>query len=173
MGSNPGAFTLCGPDCPVESVSWNDAQAFIHKLIAMTGRSYRLPSEAEWEYACRAGGKYSYCGSDNVDAVGWYGANSAGSTHPVGRKQPNVFGLDDMSGDVWQWVEDGYHSNYRGAPADGSAWLGGGEQRYRVARGGSWFSAPTALRAASRNGFESDSVYNNVGFRVARTLVTP
>jgi formylglycine-generating enzyme required for sulfatase activity len=126
MGANPGKHAACD-DCPVEAISWNDAQAFVEKLSGMTGKIYRLPSEAEWEYACRAGGRQAYCGSDDVDRVAWHGAlvgggNSGGETHPVGQKQANAFGLYDMSGNVAEWVEDCYHENYNGAPVDGSAW---------------------------------------------------
>ena len=127
MGDNPSKFASCGDNCPVDQVSWNDAQAFIEKLNAKTGKKYRLPTEAEWEYSCRAGGQQEYCGSDNPDSVGWYGAlakpagNSGKSINPVATRQPNAFGLYDMSGNVWEWVEDSYHDNYNGAPADGGA----------------------------------------------------
>ncbi|MCQ2148497.1 MAG: formylglycine-generating enzyme family protein, partial [Bacteroidales bacterium] len=102
MGDNPSQMQ--GDDLPVEQVSWNDCQAFITKLNELTGKSYRLPTESEWEYACR-GGKYSkgyeYSGSDDIDKVAWYDGNSEGKSHPVGQKQPNELGLYDMSGNVW------------------------------------------------------------------------
>jgi len=112
------------------------------------GYSYRLPSEAEWEYACRAGTTGDYAG--DLDSMGWYDKNSGGKTHPVGQKQANGFGLYDMHGNVWEWVEDWYHEGYNGAPVDGSAWLSGGEQKDRVLRGGSWFNLAVILRSALR-----------------------
>ncbi len=172
MGSNPSKFTQCGDDCPVENVSWNDAQAFIQKLNAKTSKNYRLPSEAEWEYACRAGGHHEYCGSDNVDAVGWHVQNS-GKTRPVGGKQANAWGLYDMSGNVREWVQDWYHDNYNGAPTDGSPWESGGEQKYRVLRGGSWGYFPADLRSALRIWFTPVIRSSFIGLRLARTLVTP
>ncbi len=174
MGSNPSKFTQCGDDCPVENVSWNDAQSFIQKLNAKTDKNYRLPSEAEWEYACRSGGRHKYCGSDNVDAVGWYKNNSGSKTPPVGSKQANAWGLYDMSGNVWEWVQDGYHGNYNGAPTDGSPWERGGSQKSRVLRGGSWIDSLAILRSAHRFWSIPDGSYNfSIGFRLARTLVTP
>ena len=174
MGNNPSHFSSCGDDCPVEKVSWDDAQVFIQKLKAKSGKQYRLPSEAEWEYACRAGGQQEYCGSDNVDSVAWYGDNSGkgwfsnGSTHPVSRKQPNAFGLYDMSGNVWEWVEDSYHDSYNGAPTNGSVWPGDGAKR--VLRGGSWFNRPQYARAAERGWGGPASRDYYLGFRVARML---
>ncbi|MDP1679039.1 MAG: SUMF1/EgtB/PvdO family nonheme iron enzyme [Candidatus Nitrotoga sp.] len=168
MGSNPSYFTSCGDDCPVEQVSWNDAQAFIQKLNAKTGKQYRLPSEAEWEYACRAGGQQEYCGSDSVDSVAWYDDNSGKSTHPVSRKKPNAFGLYDMSGNVLEWVEDSFHDSYNGAPTDGSAWPGDGAKR--VLRGGSWYIGPRYADATIRVKGEPADRFNFYGFRVARML---
>ena len=173
MGGNPSKFTPCGQDCPVEQVNWSDAQAFIQKLNHMTGAQYRLPSEAEWEYACRAGGRDEYCGGDNVDAVGWYIANSGETTHPVAQKQANAFGLYDMSGNVYQWVEDCFHDNYSGAPADGGAWTTGCSGNYRVLRGGSWINNSAVLRSANRNLNTPDFREYYVGFRLARALLTP
>lgn len=106
MGSNPSISTNCGADCPVDQVSWNDVQEFILRLNQKTGRKYRLPTATEWEYACRAGVRQEYCGSDNVDSVAWHKGNSGGKTHPVAQKQANAFGLHDMSGNAWEWVED-------------------------------------------------------------------
>jgi formylglycine-generating enzyme required for sulfatase activity len=182
MGDNPSNFTLCGDDCPVEQVSWDDAQAFIQKLNAKTGKQYRLPSEAEWEYACRAGVQQEYCGGDNLDIVGWYGASIAGwegpsqrasgnssmTANPVGRKQANAFGLYDMSGNVWEWVEDSYHENYNGAPTDGSAWQG--DSAKRMLRGGSWFYGPPYARSARRLMDDHALRNDSVGFRLARVL---
>ncbi|MBF0424187.1 MAG: SUMF1/EgtB/PvdO family nonheme iron enzyme, partial [Magnetococcales bacterium] len=114
MGSNPSSFSSCGDDCPVEMVTWNDTQDFIAKLNQQEkGCTYRLPTEAEWEYACRSGGKQEkYCGGNDVDQVAWYGSNSGNKTYPVGRKVANGLGAYDMSGNVWEWVADWYGSDY-------------------------------------------------------------
>jgi formylglycine-generating enzyme required for sulfatase activity len=168
MGNNPSKFQNCRDTCPVEQVSWNDAKDFIQKLNAKTGKQYRLPSEAEWEYACRAGGKQEYCGSDNVDSVAWHDTNSGSTIHPAAQKQANAWGLYDMSGNVWEWVEDSNHADYNGAPVDGTAWQGDGAQR--VLRGGSWLNEPQIARAALRLSFEPTARYDHVGFRLARTL---
>jgi formylglycine-generating enzyme required for sulfatase activity len=171
MINDPSYFTTCGDTCPVEQVSWDDAQVFIRKLNAKTGKNYRLPSEAEWEYACRAGNQQEYCGSDNADNVSWNSYNSGSflvhSPHPVASKQANAFGLFDMSGNVWEWVEDGYHENYNGAPADGSAWKNGAEH---VLRGGSWGYDAKFSRASSRSKYGPNFRYFSYGFRLARTL---
>jgi formylglycine-generating enzyme required for sulfatase activity len=158
MGENPSHFKDCGGNCPVEQISWDDAQDFIGKLNERDdGFTYRLPTEAEWEYACRAGTTGDYYGP-NVDALGWH-ADSAekDSTHPVGMKQPNSFGLFDMPGNVWEWCEDVYHDSYDGAPTDGSAWTAGGEQEKRVLRGGGWHFYRVAMRSAYRRGFPKNS----------------
>ena len=171
MVTNPSNFSGCGDTCPVEQVSWDDAQTYIKKLNARTGKQYRLPTEAEWEYACRAGGQQEYCGSDNPDSVSWNSSNTGAffnTPFPVATKQANAFGLYDMSGNVWEWVEDNYHDNYTGAPADGSAWLDGSSKR--VLRGGSWGKLPKFSRAASRSGFVSNYRDYSYGFRLARTL---
>jgi formylglycine-generating enzyme required for sulfatase activity len=166
MGSNPSNFSSCGDACPVEQVSWDDVQTFIQKLNAQTSKAYRLPSEAEWEYACRAGKDTHYCGGNDVDAVAWYDSNSGSKTHPVGGKQANAWGLSDMSGNVWEWVQDTKHSDYNGAPANGSSWEGGVG---RVLRGGSWGSNAWVTRAAIRYSFTPTYRILNVGFRLART----
>jgi formylglycine-generating enzyme required for sulfatase activity len=172
MGSNPSSFTGCGDTCPVEQVSWDDIQSYIQKLNAKTGKQYRLPSEAEWEYACRAGKQQEYCGSDNADSVAWNGFNSGSfffnAPHPVATKQANAFGLYDMSGNVWEWVADTYHDSYSGAPSDGSAWEGGSSGR--VLRGGSWGQDAKFGRAAVRSRFATNYRYYSYGFRLARTL---
>lgn len=160
MGNNPSHFSGglfskgCGDNCPVEKVSWNDAKKFIQKLNAKTGKQYRLPSEAEWEYACRAGGQQEYCGSDNVGSVAWYSDNSGGTTHPVALKQPNAYGLYDMSGNVWEWVEDCYD----------------GDCAKRVLRGGSWCYVPQDSRATKRSRGEPACRNYVYGFRLARML---
>ena len=126
------------PDQPVVGVSWHDAQAF----AGWAG--LQLPSEAQWEYACRAGTTTEYYTGDSetdLDRAGWYRGNSGGGLHPVGQKEPNAFGLYDMHGNVWEWVEDDWHNSYDGAPADGSPWLDSPRGSDRVLRGGSWYSA--------------------------------
>jgi len=172
MRNNPSYFETCGDNCPVEQVSWDDVQQFIKKLNARTGKQYRLPSEAEWEYACRAGKHQEFCGSEIADKVSWYKSNSGNfffnKPHPAATRQANAFGLFDMSGNVWEWVEDTYHDNYNGAPADGSAWLDGSDKR--VLRGGSWGYDSSYSRAAARSGFGSKLRYYSYGFRLARTL---
>jgi formylglycine-generating enzyme required for sulfatase activity len=169
MNNNPSDFNLCGDTCPVENVSRDDAQVFIQKLNAKTGKHYRLPSEAEWEYACRAGEQNKYCGSDDVDSVAWYEKNCGKTTHPAAQKQANLFGLYDMTGNVWEWVEDSYHDNYNGAPTDGSAWRG--DATKSVLRGGSWVVSNADRMRSTIRGFGDPSFRNvNIGFRVARTL---
>ena len=168
MGTSPSKFSACGDTCPVETVRWADAQAFVKKLSAKTGKQYRLSSEAEWEYACRAGGQDEYCGSGRVNDVGWYGSNSGGSTRPVGGKQANAWGLHDMSGNVWEWTEDCGNENYNGAPTDGSAWTTG-DCSERVLRGGSWNFTPPVLRAFLRDWDTAASPTYYYGFRVAKT----
>jgi formylglycine-generating enzyme required for sulfatase activity len=172
MGSNPSSFKDCGRNCPVEQVSWNDAQDFINKLNeANDGFKYRLPSEAEWEYSCRGGTIGDFYAAD-VDDIGWYEDNSGKKTHAAGSKQPNAFGLYDMSGNVWEWCRDRYHENYNGAPTDGSAWLSVGWYNYRVLRGGSWVNDATFLRSAPRNYGPPDARANAFGFRVVAVAGT-
>jgi formylglycine-generating enzyme required for sulfatase activity len=179
MGGNPSFFKACGEHCPVETVSWDDVQVFIRKLNAMTGKSYRLPSEAEWEFSCRAGVRQEYCGSDSLDSVAWYGnsgiqgGNSRQTTHPVMGKRANAWGLYDMSGNGSELTQDYYHDSYVGAPSDGSAWVSGGDQKHRVHRGGSWFDAPAVLPSAFRRAISPDDRTYGIGFRLARTLFTP
>ena len=155
MGSGQVAFSSCGDSCPVEGVSWSDAQDFIKRLNARTGLQYRLPTEAEWEYACYAGSKTKYCGSDDLDAVAWYGSNSNDQTHPVGEKQKNGYGLYDMSGNVGEWMQGRYDKD-----AD-----------LRVLRGGSWVNSKTYLLASYRFTFAPGiRLVTGSGFRLARTL---
>lgn len=171
MGSNPSHFKDCGDTCPMENVGWEDAQAFVKKLSEKTGRRYRLPTEAEWEYAGRAGSQTSW----NVDSAylhhyEWFLWDAEGKTHPVGEKQPNRFGLYDMHGNVREWVADCRHDNYQAAPNDGSAWVTDcSKTRLRVLRGGSWGYPPDALRSAWRYDDGSRDRGNDIGFRVART----
>jgi formylglycine-generating enzyme required for sulfatase activity len=160
MGGNPSHFKKAGPDAPVEMVSWDDVQSFIRKLNAFEpDRRYRLPSEAEWEYACRAGTREEVYGP--VDAIAWISENSNGTTHPVGLKQPNAFGLHDMLGNVPEWCQDTWHPDYAGAPADGSVWMGTSSQH--VLRGGGWDLPAFFVRAALRDVWHP---VHRLGFRV-------
>ena len=168
MGSNPSRFSGCGDNCPVENVSWEHAKQFVSRLTTKTGKTYRLPSEAEWEYACRAGGRHEYCGGNRVDDVGWHDGNSGQRTNSVAGKQANAWGLHDMSGNVWEWTEDCWNQNYNNAPTDGSVWTSGNCSR-RVLRGGSWNNNPQLLRSANRFGDTTAGRDFNNGFRVART----
>jgi formylglycine-generating enzyme required for sulfatase activity len=171
MGKNPSHFKG-DPALPVENISWDDAKKFCEKLAQMTGKAYRLPSEAEWEYACRAGTTSDHAG--DLGAMAWYLDNSGGKTHPVGQKQPNAFGLYDMHGNVWEWCEDVRHNNYKYAPIDGSAWLGRGNPS-RVVRGGSWDNDAGDCRSAYRSRRELGALNRYLGVRVvvsARTLTS-
>jgi formylglycine-generating enzyme required for sulfatase activity len=160
---------------PVIHVSWNDAVAYAAWLSQKTGQNYRLPTEAEWEYAARGGeegakDEFLYSGSDDIDAVAWYDGNSDDRTHEVGQKQPNQLGLYDMSGNVWEWVQDCWHEDYKGAPEDGRAWLesNGGNCGRRVLRGGSWDGDSRVTRVAVRVSFNPTLRNFNDGFRLAR-----
>jgi formylglycine-generating enzyme required for sulfatase activity len=165
MGKKTSYFNDCG-NCPVEQVSWDDAQSFIQSLNQINdGHTYRLPTEAEWEYACRAGTTGDYAG--DLDSMAWYEKNSAGRTHVVGSKQPNAWGLSDMHGNVWEWCEDVFHLNYKGAPTDGSAWLSVDFIIGRAMRGGAWHNNAAVLRSASSRSFSTTySRESTVGFRV-------
>jgi len=171
MGINPSRFNNCGADCPVENVSWDDVQTFIFKLNQKTGKGYRLPSEAEWEYAARAGTTSEWSFGNFESSVGnyaWYEGNSGGSTHTVKQKMPNAFGLFDIHGNVWEWTQDCYRAYYDGAPVDGSPRTANCDGR-RVMRGGSWGLFPSMLRSAYRSwSYTLRSEY--VGFRLARDL---
>ena len=168
MGTLPSNFK--GRSLPVERISWVEAQEFVKKLSEKTGKPYRLPSEAEWEYAARAGSQAAYSFGDNkseLSLFGWFSNNANYQTHPVGKKSPNTFGLFDMNGNVWEWVHDCYNSNYVGAPADGSAWVVESCPK-RVLRGGSWQSFSQYLRSADRHNETATNRYQDFGFRVAR-----
>ena len=167
MGSNPSKFADCGDACPVERVTWNEAQEFVKRLSAKTGKRYALPSEAQWEYACRAGLATDWCGGNDVDKVAWAG-DEFGSTHAVGQKQANAWGIYDMSGNVWEWTQDCAHADYKGAPADGSAWEANSECQSRMLRGGSWLSGPQYGRVGLRFGFTPNFRAGDFGFRVVR-----
>lgn len=169
MDKNPSQFL--GSDKPVEQVSWDDASNFAEEMGNNTGTKVRLPSEAEWEYACRAGGAHEkYCGpGGRPDRLAWYRDNSGKQTHAVGQLAPNDWGLYDMSGNVWELTQDCEHESYRGAPADGSAWKSG-DCGSRVVRGGSWAGISDNLRAAVRSDIDTGIRFYIYGFRVARTL---
>ncbi len=168
-GNNPSSFSDCGDNCPVEEVSWNDIQDYIRILNQRTGKTYRLPTEAEWEYAARSGGKSEkYSGGNDLDSVAWYESNAGSQTHPVGQKQPNGLGIYDMSGNVWEWCQDWYDENYyKSNPKDNPQGPSSGS--VRVLRGGSWGYHATYSRAAFRSWFTPDLRSYNVGFRLART----
>ncbi len=170
MGSDPEQLSFKGCNrCPVESVSWNEVQVFLRKLNAMTGKDYRLPTEAEWEYAARGGSKSygsQYSGSINIGEVAWYNGNSGSKTHPVGQKLANELGLYDMSGNVWEWCWD-WKDAYSGSsqlnpqgPYTGS---------YRVRRGGSWLNYADGCRVSQRGNEDPSRRYNHFGFRLARS----
>lgn len=172
MGSNPSRFIGCD-DCPVERVSWYDAQRFIDKLGKSDGNKYRLPTEAEWEYAARSGGKkekYSGMSSDkSLGRYAWYYGNANHKTHPVGKKKPNGLGLYDMTGNVWEWTTDWYDENYyKSSPRDNPQ--GASRGTYRVLRGGAWSNYRWYTRTSIRDGFNPSIRYAYYGFRLIRTL---
>jgi len=174
MEDNPSKFKNCGDDCPVESVSWEDARKFIKKLIEMEqSDAYRLPTEAEWEYACRAGTTTEFSFGDHLSELmeyAWLGNNSDGKTHPVGQKELNAWGLYDMHGNVWEWVEDDWHKDYNGAPDAGRAWIDEPRGVGRVIRGGGWGSGAHDCRSAIRYGRTPDNRRDFFGFRLARSV---
>lgn len=158
----------CDGECPVRDPKWEDVQKFIARLNAKTGKNYRLPSEAEWEYACRGGKREKYCGSNNLDEVAWYADSRYRKDHAVALKKANAFGLYDMSGNVLEWVQDCTNSNYVGAPSDGSAWETGDCEK-RIARGGASNFDASDFNPALRFPFD---LYGRpvVGIRLARSL---
>ncbi|MDY6789926.1 MAG: SUMF1/EgtB/PvdO family nonheme iron enzyme [Thermodesulfobacteriota bacterium] len=176
MGNNPSNFTNCGDDCPVEKVSWDDAQGFIRKLNQKEGSGkYRLPTEAEWEYTARAGSRTAFanggiselkCGYDaNLDAMGWYCGNSNKTTHQVAQKQPNAWGLYDMHGNVWEWCQDWYKKKLSVRSVIDSTGPSSGS--HRVIRGGSCDYNALRSRSATRRGAAPDRAYGRLGFRLA------
>ncbi|MGP8322084.1 MAG: SUMF1/EgtB/PvdO family nonheme iron enzyme, partial [Methanosarcinaceae archaeon] len=166
MGNNPSIFN--GNDLPVETVSWDDAQEFIKKLNEKESTDkYRLPSEAEWEYAARAGTTTRYSFGDDDSKLGeyaWYSKNSGDKTHPVGSKKANPWGLYDMHGNVWEWVQDEWHDTYNGAPNDGSAWEDGSGAS-RVLRSGGCFYLIKNCGSANRNHYDTGFRDRTLGFR--------
>ncbi len=179
---NPDPSDFKGDDRPVENVSWDDAQEFCNRLSTKTGKTYCLPSEAQWEYACRAGtttpfhyGAMITPEVANYDGNYTYNDSPEGeyreSTSDVGRFPANPFGLYDMHGNVLEWCEDDYHADYEGAPSDGSAWVENDrESLKRLLRGGSWFSIPAYCRSAARNNSTRVNRFNFFGFRVSCVL---
>jgi formylglycine-generating enzyme required for sulfatase activity len=178
MGNNPSDFENCGDNCPVENVSWDDVQKFIRRLNKITSKNYRLPTEAEWEYAARSGGKNEKWASiSNISELGeyaWYDRNS-NKTHPVGQKKPNNLGIFDMSGNVWEWVFDWYDKNYyKNSPRDNPQGPAGGKVTFahgweHVVRGGSWeYNKGDFLRCANRDRSHPDNRDSGLGFRCAR-----
>lgn len=173
MGDNPSRFVACGPDCPVDNVSWKDVAQFIRKLNQKTGQNYRLPSESEWEYAAR-GGNTAWLLTEPPPALedhAWYIANSQKTSHPVAGKKANPFGLHDLYGNVWEWVEDCYHDSYAGLPTDGSAWASACASPQRVLRGGSWSDEAGSMRNRGRYAPEVRNLIT--GFRLARSPSPP
>lgn len=157
-----------GRSLPVDLVSWDSAMAMAQELSQRSKTKIRLPSEAEWEYACRAGGVHAtYCGEGLLTSIAW-GGSAPGGVHAVGDLRPNAWGLYDMSGNVREWTLDCWHDNYQGAPVDGSAWLSGGDCSKRVERGGSWKGATAKLGAARRSRTGAGLQVNYVGFRLVR-----
>ncbi len=169
MGENPSHFKEFGGSRPVENVSWRDVRAFIKKLNEQDAdHAYRLPTEAEWEYACRAGAQTTYYTGDNeadLDRAGWYVENSDDKTHPVGEKAPNAFGLYDMHGNVREWCADAWRYGYEDAPADGGARTDDASPK-RVVRGGAWASPSEDCRAAARSWFVFTYRSPGCGFRL-------
>jgi formylglycine-generating enzyme required for sulfatase activity len=174
---HPEPSKFKGDNRPVERVSWHEAIEFCDRLSRKTGREYRLPSEAEWEYACRSGTTTPFYFGETIttDLVNYngnytYAAAPKGEyrsqTTEVGSFPPNAFGLYDMHGNVWEWCLDHWHKNYQGSPTDGSAWITGGDSNYRLLRGGSWYDDPRLCRSAFRSRYPPDYRYNVIGFRV-------
>ncbi len=164
MGNNPSYFK--GDNRPVERVSWNDCQEFIKKLNGLTGKSFRLPTEAEWEYAARGGNKskgYKYSGSNDIDEVAWYDGNSGSQPHPVGTKKPNELGIYDMSGNVLEWCNDWY-GDYTLTPANNPTGPSSGS--LRVIRGGCWVNDAWDCRVSFRYRFYPDDRDYFMGFRL-------
>ena len=164
MDSNPSSYR--GARKPVENVSWNDCQNFIHRLNSLTGQNFRLPTEAEWEFAARGGNSskgHRYSGGDSLGSIAWYDGNSGGSTHDVGTKSPNELGIYDMSGNVWEWCSDRYGSYSSSSQTNPN---GPSSGQNRVNRGGSWYSIARDCRVANRISGTLESRYDNIGFRL-------
>jgi len=172
MGADNNQSRFKGDSRPVERVSWDMAKEFIDKINGFTDKTYRLPSESEWEYAARGGQKFAaenliYSGSNRLKEVGWYGKNSTGETKPVGLKMPNQLDIFDMSGNVWEWCEDSGIDNYKKHPPNGKPYL---EKInvIRVVRGGSWDNLDDVCSVFNRGWYDQDHWNIKVGFRLAR-----
>lgn len=169
LGNNPSGFLNCGENCPVEKVSWNDVQEFIKRLNQKEGTGkYRLPTEAEWEYACRAGSTTAFCFGNDMGTLAehaWFGPNSIDWSHQAGQKKPNAWGLYDMHGNVWEWCQDWY-SIYPSEPVRDPKGPPSGS--HRVSKGGSWRSAARFCRSAHRYGVDPDYRRPTRGFRLAK-----
>lgn len=174
MGNNPSYFESVGSDAPVERVSWNDVQEFIQKLNSTTKETqFRLPTEAEWEYACRAGTTTKYYFVDDQDILqkyAWHDTNSKGTTHPVGQLIPNTWGLYDMHGNVWEWCQDHWSDTYEEVNANGVVRSVLNDTETRVIRGGSWIDDARYCRAASRHGHTTSYRDDSLGFRLVFTV---
>ena len=167
MGSNPSYFK--GSNLPVEEVSWEDCQTFIRKLNALTGKTFRLPTEAEWEYAARGGNKsrgYKYSGSNTLSNVAWYDDNSSNKTHPVATLASNELGIYDMSGNVWEWCNDWYSTSYYTSASQTNP-TGPNSGSSRVCRGGSWSYDARSCRVSFRSGYNPTNRLGNLGLRLA------
>ena len=178
MGSLPGGGPeVLGGNCPVVNVNFAEVMAYLRELSATSGESYRLPTEAEWEYACRAGSTtvFSHGSQLSVDAANFLydelGVEiGTGRLTPVGNYPANPFGLVDLLGNTCEWTADAWHPDYQNSPADGSAWIDGGKHACRAIRGGAWDHLPRILRASWRDWAPEHARWDNLGFRVARSL---
>ena len=169
MGSNPSYFTG-NSQLPVEYVTWNDCQTFITKLNQLTGKSFRLPTEAEWEFAARGGNSsrgYKYAGSNTIDEVAWYKDNSSGKTQPVATKFPNELGLYDMSGNALEWCQD-WHGDYSSSAQTDP--IGPSSGTYRVCRGGGWDVDARLCRVSRRSRYKPSVGYSSHGLRLAFSI---
>ncbi len=171
MGNNPSLYK--NTNRPVDQVTWFEVQEFIQRLNQIEeSTQYRLPSEAEWEYAARAGSDTAYAHGDDTAELhdyAWFGHEGNVGSRPVGGRKPNAWGLYDMHGNVWEWVEDCWHDDYHGAPTDGRPWLGKGDCAERVVRGGAWNSSAEFVRSAVRGSYTFDLNDVGNGFRLAKS----
>ena len=178
MGSNPAIFRE-NLQAPVENISWNESQDFCRKLAQRSQHAYRLPSESEWEYACRAGTNTAYHFGDSPDQLADYAWFGDKRSHPVGQKVPNPWGLHEMHGGIWEWCEDVWHDHSNGTlsralnstPADGTAWISGDNSSRRVRKGGSWSNEARLCRSASREWHRQSDRYNDIGLRVVISAI--
>jgi len=169
MGTTP-AGKYCA-DCPVVNITWFEAEQFIDKLNQISGKNYRLPTEAEWEYTAKGGNKghgYKYAGSDDANKVAWYDSIISREVHPVGQKAPNELGIFDMSGDVWQWCSDWFNEKYYSNSPSNNPTGPSTATKDRSLRGGSWWGPRRDCRVANRDKYPPDSKDDDVGFRVVR-----